>query len=85
MSSILELKNLCKAYGAVVVADSLSYALSDGEALGVIGPNGTGKTSMFNLITGTVAVGSGEVYFKGEPITGLSAAARCRAGIARSF
>ena len=85
MSPILELNDLCKAYGAVVVADNLSYALSEGEALGVIGPNGAGKTSMFNLITGTVPAGSGDIHFKGERISGLSAAARCRAGIARSF
>ncbi len=85
MAPILELKELCKSYGAVVVADSLSYTLAQGEALGVIGPNGAGKTSMFNLITGTVAAASGDVLFKNESITSFSAAARCRAGIARSF
>ena len=85
MSPILELKELSKAYGAVVVAEGLSYALADGEALGVIGPNGAGKTSMFNLITGTVQADAGDVFFRNERITGLSAAARCRAGIARSF
>jgi branched-chain amino acid transport system ATP-binding protein len=85
MLPLLELKELSKSYGAIVVADSLSYALTEGEALGVIGPNGAGKTSMFNLITGTVPAASGEVHFKGQSITNLTAAARCRAGIARSF
>ena len=85
MAAVLELKDLRKSYGAIVVADALSYALEDGEALGIIGPNGAGKTSMFNLITGTVQAQSGDVFFKGRKITGLSAAARCRAGIARSF
>lgn len=85
MPPILELRELSKAYGAVVVADSLSYQLDPGEALGVIGPNGAGKTSMFNLITGTVQANSGDVFFNNEPITNVSAAARCRAGIARSF
>lgn len=85
MSPLLELRNLTKSYGAIMVADDLSYTLAEGEALGVIGPNGAGKTSMFNLITGTVSAASGDVMFKNECITGLSAAARCRAGIARSF
>ena len=85
MNTVLELKQLNKSYGAIVVADELSYALSDGEALGVIGPNGAGKTSMFNLITGTVKPASGDVVFKGQSITAQSAAQRCRGGIARSF
>lgn len=85
MTQILQLDRLSKAYGAVTVADSLSYALNEGEALGVLGPNGAGKTSMFNLITGTVQPNSGRITFAGEDITSFSAARRSRAGIARSF
>ncbi|HKJ62721.1 MAG TPA: ABC transporter ATP-binding protein [Hyphomicrobiales bacterium] len=85
MPAILELKNLCKAFGAVIVADGLSYELKSGEALGVIGPNGAGKTSMFNLITGTLKADSGEIVFDGRPVNALSVAARSHAGIARSF
>ena len=85
MAPILELRQLTKAFGAIIVADALSYELAAGEALGVIGPNGAGKTSMFNLITGTIATDSGEVIFNGKGIDRLSAAQRSRAGIARSF
>lgn len=85
MSPILELRGLNKAFGAVVVADALTYELADGEALGVVGPNGAGKTSMFNLITGAIRQDSGDIVFKGKPINSISAAERCRAGIARSF
>jgi len=85
MSSVLELQGVSKAYGAITVADDLSYQLGQGEALGVIGPNGAGKTSMFNLITGTVPSDRGSIMFQGNDITRLSAARRCRAGIARSF
>ena len=85
MSSVLELKGVSKAYGAITVADELSYHLGQGEALGVIGPNGAGKTSMFNLITGTVPADRGTILFNGNDITRLTAARRCRAGIARSF
>jgi len=85
MSPVLELQGVSKAYGAITVADELSYGLAKGEALGVIGPNGAGKTSMFNLVTGTVEADRGRILFQGDDITRLSAARRCRAGIARSF
>jgi branched-chain amino acid transport system ATP-binding protein len=51
----------------------------------VLGPNGAGKTTLFNLIAGTVRPDIGRVTFDGQDITGLSAAERCRLGIARSF
>jgi branched-chain amino acid transport system ATP-binding protein len=76
---------LSKAFGAVVVADALSFELRSGEALGMIGPNGAGKTSVFNLITGTVRPDAGDIIMEGRSIARLGAAARCRAGIARSF
>ena len=85
MSEILRLENLNKAFGAVTVSDQLSLSLTTGEALGVLGPNGAGKTSIFNLITGTLAPNSGNIYFSGQDITKQGAAARCRAGMARSF
>lgn len=85
MNVILKMENVAKSYGAVTVADNLSYELSQGEALGVIGPNGAGKTSMFNLVTATVKPDSGRVHFDGRDVTGQNAAARSRAGIARSF
>ena len=85
MSTVLQLDKLNKSFGAVKVADDLSFSLPTGEALGVIGPNGAGKTSMFNLITGTLGTDSGNVHFDGRNVTRISAADRCRAGMARSF
>ncbi len=85
MTAILELDNVSKAFGAVVVADRQSWSLQQGEALGVIGPNGAGKTSMFNLVTGALPVDSGAIRLDGQDITHWPAARRCRAGIARSF
>ena len=85
MSTVLQLTGVSKAFGAVRVADELSYDLAHGEALGVIGPNGAGKTSMFNLITGTLMSDDGEIAFDGQTITNVSAARRCKMGIARSF
>ncbi len=85
MSPILQLSGLTKSFGAVTVADGLSYDLAEGEALGIIGPNGAGKTTMFNLITGTIAPDGGSIRFRGQDVTTLNAARRCRAGMARSF
>ena len=85
MTAILELDNVSKAFGAVVVADRQSWSLQQGEALGVIGPNGAGKTSMFNLVTGALPLDSGAIRLDGQDITRWPAARRCRAGIARSF
>ena len=85
MTAILQLDGLTKKFGAITVADDLSYTLGQGEALGIIGPNGAGKTTMFNLITGTLPVDGGRITFQGQDVTGLNAAKRCRAGMARSF
>ncbi|RBW62124.1 ABC transporter ATP-binding protein [Ruegeria sp. A3M17] len=85
MTTILNLQDLSKAFGAVTVADALNYQVQQGEALGVIGPNGAGKTSMFNLITGTLKPNSGRIDFDGHNVTKWSAAKRSHAGIARSF
>lgn len=85
MSTLLRLETLCKAFGAVKVADSQSFEVQEREALGIIGPNGAGKTSLFNLITGTLSPDAGSVFFAGQNVTGWSAARRSHAGIARSF
>jgi branched-chain amino acid transport system ATP-binding protein len=85
MTPILALENICKRFGAVVVAEDVDLALADGEALGIIGPNGAGKTTLFGIATGTVAPDSGRVIFAGEDITRLPPEQRCRKGLARSF
>ena len=85
MAAILALNNVCKRFGAVVVADNIDLSLSQGEALGIIGPNGAGKTSLFNMIAGAVAPDAGSIEFQNKTITSLTAAQRCRAGIGRSF
>ncbi|MDD7972673.1 ABC transporter ATP-binding protein [Roseinatronobacter alkalisoli] len=85
MQPILEMDNVSKAFGAVVVAEAQSWSLAKGEALGVLGPNGAGKTSMFNLVTGTIRADAGRIRLSGQDITDWTAPRRCRAGIARSF
>ena len=85
MCAILALESISKSFGAVVIADDLDLELAEGEALGMLGPNGAGKTTLFGIITGMLAPNSGRVVFEGRDITRLSAAERCRLGVARSF
>jgi branched-chain amino acid transport system ATP-binding protein len=82
---LLELRQVTKSFGKVVVADGLSLSIGDGEAVGMVGPNGAGKTSLFGLISGDLAPSSGEIRFGGTTVTRLDAAARCRLGIGRTY
>ena len=83
--SMLELKGISKAFGAIVVASDIDLTLSRGEALGVIGPNGAGKSTLFNLITGMLRPDRGRIILEDEDITQMPPEARCRAGLGRSF
>jgi len=85
MATILEVENLGKSFGAVVVADKLSLSLAKGEALGIIGPNGAGKTSLFDMVAGVMKPTVGRVLLDGADITQMRADRRCRLGIGRCF
>ena len=85
MTALLELDNITKRFGSVVVADGLSLAVGPGDIVGIVGPNGAGKTSLFGLISGDLAPDGGEVRFGGRPVGRLDAAARCRLGIGRTY
>lgn len=82
---ILQLNNVSKSFGALVVADAISLSVESGEALGVIGPNGAGKSTLFNLINGNLSVASGSVSFDGKDVTSISPMQRCLAGMGRTF
>jgi branched-chain amino acid transport system ATP-binding protein len=83
--SLLQLENLSKRYGALVVTDAVSLSVQKGEIVGILGPNGAGKTTLFNLIAGTVRPDAGTVSFKDRDVSHTDAAARCKFGISRSF
>jgi branched-chain amino acid transport system ATP-binding protein len=82
---LLELRNLRKAYGALVVTDDVSLSVRPGELHAVIGPNGAGKTTLIHQVSGTLASDSGSILFGGEDMTHLSMPQRVRRGLARSF
>jgi branched-chain amino acid transport system ATP-binding protein len=84
-ATLLELEDVSKSFGRVVVADKLTFAVGRGDILGIVGPNGAGKTSLFGLISGELAPDAGEIKFAGSAITRMDAASRCRLGIGRTF
>src|SRR5262249_39795289 len=85
MAPILELDKISKRFGAIVIADGIDLALAEGEALGIIGRNGAGKTPLFGIMTGTVAPDAGRVLFDDHDITHMPPPRRCVMGLARSF
>jgi branched-chain amino acid transport system ATP-binding protein len=82
---VLELRDISKAIGGLLILNQLSFTLEPGEALGVLGPNGAGKTTMLNVIAGDLAPSSGRVLFDGQDITALPAHRRCHLGIGRTY
>jgi branched-chain amino acid transport system ATP-binding protein len=82
---ILDVQGLTKRFGGFVALDSVDLHLGEGERLGLIGPNGSGKTTMINCISGALPCDQGSVTFKGTDITRLAAHRRTRQGIVRSF
>jgi branched-chain amino acid transport system ATP-binding protein len=84
-SPLLELDNVTKRFGRVVIAEDLSLSVDSGAVVGIVGPNGAGKTSLFGLISGDLAPGAGEVRFAGRTVTRLDPATRCRLGIGRTY
>jgi branched-chain amino acid transport system ATP-binding protein len=83
--ALLEIDNLSKHFFRLSALNRVSLGVEPGELLGVIGPNGSGKTTLFNCITGVLSPSDGTVRFRGEDITGRSADAVYRRGIARTF
>jgi branched-chain amino acid transport system ATP-binding protein len=85
VTALLSVRGLTKRFGRLVVVDDLTFDVAAGEALGVVGPNGAGKSTMLNLVDGVLRPDRGTVRFDGADLTGLDAAARCRAGIGRTY
>lgn len=82
---VLVTEGLTKRFGGVVALDSLDLSVMRGEIAGLIGPNGSGKTTFFNVVTGIYGADGGRVTFAGEDITACDPPAVYRAGIARTF
>ncbi|MCF8030931.1 MAG: ABC transporter ATP-binding protein [Desulfohalobiaceae bacterium] len=82
---ILDVQDISKAFGGVVALNRVSFRLHKGEVLGVIGPNGSGKTTVVNCVTGFIRVSSGKILFRGRNITNKPAHKIADMGITRTF
>jgi branched-chain amino acid transport system ATP-binding protein len=82
---LLSAKGLTRRFGGLVALEDLDLEVHRGEILGLIGPNGSGKTTFFNVVTGLYPASAGRVEFDGLEITRYSPQQVYRAGIARTF
>jgi branched-chain amino acid transport system permease protein len=82
---LLAITGLCKAFGGIRAVDRLDLTVMPGSVVAVIGPNGSGKTTFFNLVTGLTRPDAGRVLLAGEDVTGLSPHVIVERGIARTF
>lgn len=82
---LLDARGLAKTFGGLRAVDDLSFTVRTGEILGLLGPNGSGKTTVFNLIAGALAPDRGAVVFDGRDITRFPPHRRAALGIARTF
>ncbi|MGC1444529.1 MAG: ABC transporter ATP-binding protein [Xanthobacteraceae bacterium] len=85
MTDLFVAHNLCKRFGGVHALRNVEVMQRSGETLGMIGPNGSGKTSFVNAVTGELALDSGKVDFEGTDITGARPHKVADAGLARTF
>jgi branched-chain amino acid transport system ATP-binding protein len=82
---VLEVEGLTKRFGGITAVDGVSFALREGEVLGIIGPNGSGKTTTFDLIAGFQIPDAGTVRYQGVDITALPPEERARRKLVRRF
>jgi branched-chain amino acid transport system ATP-binding protein len=82
---LLTVTGLTKRFGGFTALDAVSFDVAEGEILGLIGPNGSGKTTAFNCISGALPATQGSIRFRNEEIAGLTPDAICHRGIARTF
>jgi ABC-type branched-subunit amino acid transport system ATPase component len=85
MSSLLAVTGATKVFGGVRAVDECSLTVEQGTITGLIGPNGSGKTTFFNLVTGYLKADAGRVVFAGRDITGLDTGRLYRRGLSRTF
>jgi branched-chain amino acid transport system ATP-binding protein len=82
---ILQVREVTKTFGGIIALNRVSFEVREGEILGIIGPNGSGKTTVVNCITGFVKASSGRILFRGRDITGKPPHKIAGLGVTRTF
>jgi branched-chain amino acid transport system ATP-binding protein len=82
---ILAVQEVTKTFGGIIALNRVSFTVGEGEILGIIGPNGSGKTTVVNCITGFVKASSGRILFRGRDITGMRPHRIADMGVTRTF
>jgi branched-chain amino acid transport system ATP-binding protein len=85
MVKLLETKKLTIRFGGLAAVNEVDFTIDPGETVGLIGPNGSGKTTFFNLLTGIYKPTEGEIRYYGENLTGLPTFRIAKQGVARTF
>lgn len=85
MSPVLQVSNIKKNFGGITAVDGVSFEVNEGEILGLIGPNGCGKSTLFNCILGQLLPSAGEVKIDGRITTGMRPSDLNRLGVSRTF
>ncbi len=85
MTALLEVHGLTRRFGGLVAVNDLTFEVNEGEMIGLIGPNGSGKTTTFSMLSGALKPSAGTIAFNGERIEGIKANRVCRKGLARTF
>jgi branched-chain amino acid transport system ATP-binding protein len=85
MRNVLEVENIAKHFGGITAVDGVSFAVREGEILGIIGPNGCGKSTLFNCILGQLTPSDGRVTLDGRDVTGYTPEEMNRRGVSRTF
>ncbi|MDY0041372.1 MAG: ABC transporter ATP-binding protein [Desulforhabdus sp.] len=83
--NFFETQHLTKSFGGLIAVNDLNFKVEQGEIFGLIGPNGSGKTTVFNLITGYHPISSGTIQFKDHSLNGLPTWKICKLGVGRTF
>ena len=83
--TILKVEGLTKRFGGLVAVNNMTFDVHEHEVLGLIGPNGSGKTTTMNLISGAFPPTSGAIKMNGQRLSGLAAHQVARRGVARTF
>ncbi len=85
MTALLRTEKLTRRFGGITAVNDCSIEVQQGSITGLIGPNGSGKTTLFNLITGVYHPDTGDVYLRGQRITGALPHRICHSGLSRTF